>query len=76
MSQRTKYKDPVLHVRHNGRSVDLPLADLEVGSFSDDHSIRRRVAEYLGIKFSVLQGYAVDRHPNGNLTVRPQAVFG
>jgi hypothetical protein len=68
--------DPILHVRYSGRSVDLLLSDLDIGSLSDDHTIRRAVAEYLGIKFSVLQNYAVDRHPNGNLTIRPQAVFG
>jgi hypothetical protein len=76
MPHRTKSLDPILHVRYNGRSVDLLLSDLDIGSFSDDQIIRRAVAEYLGIKFSVLQGYAVDRHPNGNLTIRPQAVFG
>lgn len=76
MPNRTKSLDPVIHVRHSGRSVDLLLADLDIGSLSDDQSVRRAVAEYLGIKFSVLQSYAVDRHPNGNLTVRPQAVFG
>jgi hypothetical protein len=63
-------------VRYNGRSVDLLLSDLDIGSFSDDQAIRRAVAEYLGIKFSALESYAVDRHPNGNLTLRPQAVFG
>ncbi len=76
MSHRTKSLDPILHVRYNGRSVDLLLSDLDIGSFSDDHTIRRKVAEHLGIKFSKLQSYAVDRHPNGNLTLRPQAVFG
>ena len=76
MPNRTKSADQIIHVRYSGRSVDLLLSDLDIGSFSDDHTVRRRVAEYLGIKYSVLQSYAVDRHPNGNLTVRPHAVFG
>ena len=76
MPHHTKFADPVVHVRYQGRSVDVLLADLDVGSFSDDQSIRRAVAEYLGLRHSQLAGYAVDRHPNGNLTIRPQAVFG
>ena len=76
MPNRMKSMNQLIHVRYNGRSVDLLLSDLDLGAFSDDHTVRRAVAEYLGIKPSQLQHHAVDRHPNGNLTIRPHAVFG
>ena len=76
MTSRTKTSDRILHVRYGGRSVDLLLSDLDIGPYSDDATIRRAVAEYLEIPYSTLRTHKIDRHPNGNLTIRPQAVFG
>lgn len=76
MPSRMKTTDQILHVRYNGRSVDLLLSDLDLGSFSDDNTIRRAVAEYLEIPNSSLRNHKIDRHPNGNLTLRPHAIFG
>jgi len=66
----------ILHVRFEGRSVDIPLADLDVGQFSADAQIKRAVARYLDVPVEKFRHYAIDRHETGNLTVRPQAVFG
>ena len=77
MSYKTKSsQEQIIHIRHDGVSLDVLLSDLDLGSFSDDKTIRRAVADYLGIQHSKLQNHRVDRHPNGNLTIRPQAVFG
>ena len=66
----------VLHVRFDGRSLDIPLGDLDIGVGSDDHEIKRALARHLEVPVAKLRNYAVDRHETGNLTVRPEAVFG
>jgi len=66
----------VLHVRFDGRSLDIPLAQLDVGPFSDDREIKRALAGHLEVPEEKLRDYVVDRHQTGNLTVRPEAVFG
>lgn len=67
---------PLLHIRFHGRSFDVPLADLDVGDGSSDHEIKRALAVYLNAADAQLRDYTVDRHRTGNLTVRPEAVFG
>ena len=66
----------LLHVRFDGRSVDIPLADLDVGQLSNDAQIKRATARYLEIPERELRSYIVDRHATDNMTIRPQAVFG
>jgi hypothetical protein len=68
--------EPVIHVRYNGRSTDVPLAGLDLGTGADDGQVKRRLAEYLEVPPRRLEDYVVDRHANGNLTLRPEAVFG
>jgi hypothetical protein len=66
----------VLHVRFAGRSFDTPLSALDIGEMSDDGQIKRMLARQLDVQVKKLDDYVVDRHPNGNLTLRPEAVFG
>ena len=66
-----------VHVRFGGRSFDVSYTKLdEVHERSSDAEIKRAVARWLDVSESKLIGYVVDRHRNGNLTLRPQAVFG
>lgn len=67
---------PQLHIRFDGRSFDVPLADLDVGALLSDVEIKESLARYLNIPVAKLRDYVVDRHDTGNLTVRPAAVFG
>jgi hypothetical protein len=69
-------QEAVLHVRVDGKSVDIPLADLDIGAASEDREIKRALARHLEIPEAKLRDYTVDRHETGNLTVRPEAVFG
>jgi hypothetical protein len=41
--------DPVavLHIRFEGRSFDIPLSDLDVGTLSIDAEVKRALAGYL-----------------------------
>jgi hypothetical protein len=66
----------VVHIRFEGRSVDIPQSDLDVGVASSDNEIKRALARYLETLEGKLQDYVIDRHDTGNMTVRPEAVFG
>lgn len=67
---------PVIHIRFEGRSFDIPLSDLDLGTGSNDESIKRSLGAYLDVNPVKFRHYVVDRHSTGNLTLRPQAVFG
>ena len=66
----------LLHVRFNGESFDVALETLDLGSASSEREVKQRVASHLEVDGSRLRDYIVDRHANGNLTLRPEAVFG
>jgi len=69
-------QNPLLHIRVDGRSLDIPLRDLDVGDLSSDHEVTSATARYLDVPARILRDHVVDRHETGNLTIRPQAVFG
>lgn len=66
----------VLHIRFEGRSFDILLHDLDLGALSSDGDVKRSLARYLAVAEGKFRDYVVDRHETGNLTVRPEAVFG
>ena len=66
----------VVHVRFGGRSFDVPLTVLDLGVGSRDGDVKQALAQHLDVHPSRFMDYVVDRHANGNLTLRPQAVFG
>ncbi len=69
-------QNQLLHVRVDGRSVDIPLQDLDVGNLSNDREITAAAARYLDIPTRTFRDHMIDRHETGNLTIRPQAVYG
>jgi len=67
----------VIHVRHNGRSFDFPAHQVDVGDQSTDRQVRNAIAAKLSEPRSRFDHYVIDRNAQtGDLTVRPQAVFG
>lgn len=66
----------VLHVRFGGHSFDISQPGLHVGPGSSDRHVKRAVAEFLDVPSYRLDEYVIDRHTNGNMTIRPEAVFG
>jgi hypothetical protein len=66
----------VLHVRVMGRSRDIALDMLEIGSGSSDDAIREAVARFMEVPIGNLKDTVIERHENGNMTLRPEAVFG
>jgi hypothetical protein len=65
----------VAHVRYDGRSLDVPLAELGAAD-ATDFDVKRAVARHLEIPEERLRDYAIDWHATGNVTIRPPAVFG
>lgn len=67
---------PVLHVRFDGRSRDIAMDILDLGAGSSDAAVFQAVAAFLDINVARFDGMVIERHQNGNLTLRPEAVFG
>jgi hypothetical protein len=66
-----------LHIRFDGRSIDVEMNDLDIGSLSTDNQVREAVARYLETPVQKLQAFALDRNDaTGDMTLRPEAVFG
>jgi hypothetical protein len=76
MSADVLQNAPWLHIRFEGRSYDVPLSDLDLGPMSTDENVRIALAGYLEVAARDLSRYVIERHANGNMTVRPEAVFG
>ena len=76
MTELMPYEDRRVHIRFEGRSWAIALALLDIGELSVDSEVRAALARYLEVPPAKLAPYVVERHANGNITVRPEAVFG
>ena len=76
MAELVPYEERMLHVRFEGRSQDIRQVALDLGDLSTDRDVRQALAVYLDVPVRRLNVYVVERHANGNITVRPEAVFG
>lgn len=65
-----------VHVRYEGRSLDITFDDLDIGELSTDAEVRRNVAQFLEVPTQKLANFSVDKSETGDITLRPQAVFG
>jgi len=66
----------MVHVRYDGRSVDLREEQLRVHAGMSDREIKEQVARHFDLVPKGLDFYVVDRTPQGDLVVRPEAVYG
>jgi hypothetical protein len=66
----------MVHVRYNGRSYDLAEAQVQVAAHMNDGEIKQRLAQHFDVAAGSFAGYVVDRGPEGDLIVRPEAVYG
>ena len=66
----------VLHVCYAGRSFDISMPGLDLFPQASDEEVKMAIAEYLEVPSYRLDDYVIDRHENGNFTIRPQAIFG
>jgi len=67
---------PVAHIRFRGLSRNVPLENLGVRAVDRDADIFRALARYLEVAEGELSGHVLERHASGNVTLRPEAVFG
>jgi hypothetical protein len=70
------FEERVVHIRFEGQSRSIPFSVLDIGNLSTDREVRQALARYLEVPVRKLEPYVVERHANGNITVRPVAVFG
>ncbi|BCL38264.1 MAG TPA: hypothetical protein V6D25_12900 [Leptolyngbyaceae cyanobacterium] len=66
----------MVHIRFEGRSVDVGETQLGITASMNDVAIKERVARHLDVNSDRLGAYVVDRRPSGDLIVRPEAVYG
>jgi len=66
----------MVHIRYEGRSVDVREEQLRVEAGMTDREIKERVARHFDVGARQLDFYVVDRTPQGDLVVRPEAVYG
>lgn len=68
----------MIHIRFEGRSYDLDerAVRLDTRSAIDDGDIRSTLAGHFDVAPERFDGYVVERRPNGDLIVRPEAVYG
>lgn len=74
--ERIPDEERQVHIRFDGRSWDVPFRSLDIGDASSDDEVREALARYLDVSVRKLAAYVVERHASGNMTVRPEAVFG
>ncbi len=67
---------PRVHVRCEGHSYDVNAAEFNLSPQPSDAEVRLALAMFFEVPISRLAPYVIERHGNGNLTVRPEAVFG
>lgn len=65
-----------IHVRMNGISDTFNFSRLGIFQASTDREIRESLARYFNREFSAFDEMVIERHANGNITVRPEAIFG
>ncbi|NES98438.1 MAG: hypothetical protein F6K32_25320 [Desertifilum sp. SIO1I2] len=66
----------MVHIRFEGRSLDVTENQIGVTANMNDTAIKERVARHLDVGGDRLNFYVIDRRPSGDLIVRPEAVYG
>lgn len=66
---------PVLHLRFQGRSIEMLLSDLDLSLDASDARVLGALTQYLGRPAGSLDGMVVVRHQHA-IVVRPEAIYG
>ncbi|MBD2208158.1 hypothetical protein H6G33_37745 [Calothrix sp. FACHB-1219] len=66
----------MVHIRFEGRSVDVTETQLGVNAGMNDVAVKEQVARHLDVNRDRLETYIIDRRPSGDLIIRPEAVYG
>ena len=67
----------MVHIRFEGRSYDLTERELDLAAPGlSDAEVKERIARHFDVERARFDSHTIDRAPNGNLIVRPEAVYG
>ena len=74
----------MVHIRFEGRSLDIPETQLGIAASMNDAAVKERVSRHLDVNTNRLSAYVVvrvaspegNRRPSGDLIIRPEAVYG
>ncbi|HEY9699044.1 MAG TPA: hypothetical protein V6D10_17405 [Trichocoleus sp.] len=66
----------MVHIRFEGRSIDLSETQLGITTGMNDVAVKERVSRHLDVHANRLVEYVIDRRPSGDLIIRPEAVYG
>ncbi|MBL1176762.1 hypothetical protein [Pantanalinema sp. GBBB05] len=66
----------MVHIRFEGRSLDIPETQLGITTGMNDVAVKEQVSKHLDTNVNRLSTYVVDRRPSGDLIIRPEAVYG
>ena len=66
----------MVHIRFEGRSLDITETQLGITTGMSDIAIKDQVSRHLDVNTNRLSDYVIDRRPSGDLIVRPEAVYG
>ncbi len=66
----------MVHIRFEGRSLDLTENQLGITAGMNDVAVKERISQHLDVQANRLSAYVVDRRPSGDLIIRPEAVYG
>jgi hypothetical protein len=66
----------MVHIRFQGQSWHIEARELGISPNASDEEVKRALAQHFEVSVAKFAAYVVERHENGNMTVRPEAVFG
>jgi hypothetical protein len=66
----------MVHIRFEGNSFDLAENQLGLALNMSDVQIKERLARHFDVARDRFNLYVVDRTQNGDLIIRPEAVYG
>lgn len=66
----------MVHIRFEGRSYDYKEHQLGLTNGMSDEVIKQRLAQHFDVGMERIMAYVVDRTAEGDLIVRPEAVYG
>jgi hypothetical protein len=66
----------MVHIRFEGRSVDITETQLGISPKMNDLVVKQQIARHLDVNSDRLSAYVIDRRPSGDLILRPEAVYG
>lgn len=73
----TNIVDNTIHIRYDGTSHDYPINELGIDTTTPDNMVKQAMVNWLDLdNEDALDKYVIEHHDNGDITVRPEAVFG